>query len=182
MNKFSIPIPNEREKTYRIVTFIIITLNFLGFGYIFLLSQNKFSSGVAITALLMNGVPWVYYLLNKKHLKDPGIELIGILSGLIWFYFGVYPPGTLLILFTVIGYFANKEKMIIFYDEGILYPSFPEKKYSWDEVAQVIWKDDVLSIDLKNNKLMQFKINKTFSENFDSHLFNQFCREIAIQV
>ena len=75
-------------------------------------------------------------------------------------------------MFTVIGYFANKEKVIIFSDEGILYPSFPEKSYQWDKVAQVVWKDDILSIDLKNNKLMKFKIDKTFTEKFDSHLFH----------
>ena len=71
------------------------------------------------------------------------------------------------------GYFANKEKVIVFSDDGILYPSFPEKKYTWDEVAQVIWKDDILSIDLKNNKLIQFKIEKTFSETFDDIAFTQ---------
>ena len=122
---------------------------------------------------MINGVPWIYYLLNKKRLKFPGTELTGILSGFILFYFGIYPIGILLILFTVIGYFANKEKIIIFSDEGILYPSFPEKKYMWNEVAQVVWKDDILTIDLKNNTLMQFKIGKEFSEKFDELAFNK---------
>ena len=71
------------------------------------------------------------------------------------------------------GYFANKEKVIIFSDDGIQYPSFPEKMYTWDEVDQVIWKDDILSIDLKNNKLMQFRIEKRFSETFDDIAFTQ---------
>ena len=80
----------------------------------------------------------------------------------------------MLILSTFIGYYANKEKVIIFSDEGILYPSFPEKNYLWNEVAQVVWKDDILSIDLKNNKLMQFRIGKEFSEKFDINNFRKF--------
>ena len=180
MNKFSIPIPNDREKSYRLFTFIIITLNFLGFGYIFLLSQTNISSAIALMALVINGVPWIYYLLNKKHLKFPATELTGLLSGIIWFYFGMYMLGIMLILFTLFGYFANKEKVIIFSDEGILYPSFPEKNYLWNEVVQVVCKDDILSIDLKNNQLMQFKIGKEFSEKFDAHRFNEFCKQNVI--
>ena len=125
-------------------------------------------------ALVINGVPWIYYLLNKRHLRFPATELNGLLSGIIWFYFGMYVIGIMLILSTLIGYFANKEKVLIFSDEGILYPSFPEKNYLWNEVAQVVWKDDILSIDLKNNKLMQFKIGKEFSEKFDINNFRKF--------
>ena len=176
MNKFSIPIPNDREKTYRIVTFIIITLNFLGFGYIFVLSQNTIASVISITGLVINGVPWIYYLINKEHLKFPLTVLNGLLSGCIWLYFGISAVGSMLILFTFMGYFANKEKVIIFSDDGILYPCFPEKKYTWDEVTQIVWKDDILSIDLKNNKLMQFKIEKGFSDKFDINSFRIFYR------
>lgn len=177
MNSFSIEIPDDRAGTYRIVTFIVVTLNFFGFGYIFLQSQHTFSSSLAIAAIVFNAVPWIYYLLNKKHLKSPAIEITGIGSALIWMYFGNYFLGIALIVFTILGFFANKKKQILFSDEGILYPSFPEKKYNWEEVSQVIWKDDMLTIDLKTNKLIQHKIEKHFADAFDHVSFNMWMAE-----
>ena len=173
MNSFSIEIPNEQAGTYRMVTFIVVTLNFFGFGYIFLQSQQTISSSLAIAAIVFNAVPWIYYLLNKKHLKSPAIEITGIASALMWMYFGNYFLGILLLVFTVFGFFANKKKAILFSDDGILFPSFPEKKYNWEEVSQAILKDDILTIDLKNNKLMQFRIGKDFSEKLDEPAFNK---------
>ena len=51
-----------------------------------------------------------------------------------------------------------------------------EKKYNWTEIAQIICKDDILTIDLKDNKLLQLNIEKNFAERFDVNEFNKFCR------
>ncbi len=175
MNSFSIAIPNDRAATYRIVTFIVLSLNFFGFGYIFLQSQHTFSSAIAVVAIVFNAAPWIYYLINNKHLQSPAIEITGIASAFIWMYFGNYFLGMLLLLFTAFGYFANKKKAISFSEEGISYPSFPEKKYSWEDVSHVILKDDILTIDLKNNKLIQINVIESPLGLIDTQDFNAFC-------
>ena len=174
MSQYKIAIPNERLKTYKIVTFLILTLNFLGFGYVFVQTSGS-GSYIAIAALLVNTVPWVYYLLNKNHLKTPSIEITFVASAIIWLYFGNFWMGIMLLAFGFIGFVANKKPIIIFTEEGIEYPSFPVKKYAWADVAQVIWKDDILTIDMKDNKLLQFNIERDFAEKFDSNGFNAFC-------
>ncbi len=174
MSQYKIEIPNERLKTYRIVTFLILSLNFLGFGYVFLRTINL-DTYVAIFALLLNAVPWVYYLLNKKHIKTPVIEITFIVSAIVWLYFGNYWMGVMLLAFGCIGFFANKKPIIVFSEEGIEYPSFPIKKYSWSDVVQVLWKDDILTIDMKDNKLLQFNIDKGFADKFDVEGFNAYC-------
>jgi hypothetical protein len=176
VNTFEIEIPNDRLKTYKIVTFIILTLNFLGFGYVFL-RTSSIASLFAIIGLVLNAVPWLYYLLNKKHLKNPIIETSLIITACIWLYFGNIWMGIMLLFFGVMGFFANKKPAIVFSDDGIEYPSFPIKKYAWVDVAQVIWKDDILTIDLKDNKLLQFNIDKAFAEGFDVEGFNTFCKK-----
>ena len=81
----------------------------------------------------------------------------------------------MLLFFGFVGFFANKKPVIIFSDDGIEYPSFPTKKYAWSDVVQVLWKDDILTIDLKDNKLLQFNIEKPFAEGFDVAGFNGWC-------
>lgn len=176
MNNFAIEIPNERIKTYKIFTFIMLTLNFLGFSYVFL-RTNSNASIFALIALVLNAVPWLYYLLNKKHIKSPIIEITLIASAFLWMYFGNFWMGIIMLFFAAMSFFTNKKQIILFNEEGIVYPSFPVKKYAWADVAQVIWRDDILTIDLKDNKLLQFNIEKKFAEGFDVVGFNGWCEK-----
>ena len=172
---FEIEIPNEKLKTYKLITFIILSLNFFGFGFVFLKTDGA-NAYASIFLLIINAVPWSYYLLNKKHIKFPVVELAFAASAIMWFYIGNTWMGIFLLSFVAIGFIANKKPIIHFTEDGITYPSFPTKQYPWAEVAQVIWKDDMLTIDLKNNKLLQFNIDKVFASNFDSVTFNTWCQ------
>ena len=175
MKTFAIEIPNERLKTYKKVTFIILTLNFFGFGYLFtrIIGNNTF---IAVLALVLNAIPWLYFLLNKKHIKSPVVEFVLIASGIFWVYFGNILMGIMLLLIAVMSFFANKKTIVTVNAEGVIYPSFPLKKYIWKEIIQVLCKDDILTIDLKDNKLLQLNIDKSFAEGFDADEFNKFCR------
>ena len=175
MKTFVIEIPNERLKTYKKVAFIILTLNFLGFGYVFLRTIDN-ESFIAVAALVLNAVPWLYFLLNKKNIKTPVIEFVFILSSFICVYFGNIWMGIMLLLFAVMSFFTNKKTTVTVNAEGVTYPSFPVKKYTWAEIIQVLCKDDILTIDLKDNKLLQLNIDKSFAEGFDANAFNEFCR------
>ena len=35
---------------------------------------------------------------------------------------------------------------------------FPGKKYQWDQFSNVVLKDNILTLDFKNNKLLQAEI------------------------
>ena len=179
IKNFAIEIPNERLKTYKLITFIILSLNFFGFGFVFL-KTTSIQSYLAIFLLIVNAIPWAYYLLNKKHLISPIVEITFILSAAYWFYIGNVWMALFLVAFAAIGFIANKKSVINFTSEGIEYPSFPIKKYAWSQVQQVVWKDGILTIDLKNNKLMQLNIDKEFATKFDFVSFNKWCVEIKV--
>jgi hypothetical protein len=171
---FDIAIPNERIKTYKLITFIILSLNFFGFGFVFLKTTGTYAY-LAILLLIITAVPWSYYLLNKKHIKFPVVEISFIASACLWYYIGNSWMALFLILFIVIGFFANKKPIIHFTEEGIEYPAFPPKKYAWADVQNVIMKDDMLTIDLKNNTLLQTNIEKEVASTVDAEKFNSWC-------
>ena len=51
---------------------------------------------------------------------------------------------------------------------------FPFKKYLWDQFANVVLKDNMLTLDFKNNKLLQAEIAST---NIIEEAFNTFAKE-----
>lgn len=181
MNRYIIQIPNEREKIYSRITFIILSLQFFAFGYVLLMSPTILSSGLALSGLILNAVPWLYYLLNKKNAGAKILATSGIISAFIWMYFGNYFPGTMLLLFTLAGIFAGQKKVIIFTDTFIEFPSFPPRKYFWNQIEKVVYKDDILTIDLKNNQLIQVNVTGQFATQAEAEQFNEWCTEKLLQ-
>jgi hypothetical protein len=177
VSKFIIEIPNEKAATYKVVTLIVLLLNFFVFGFVFMHAVAGSSQIAAIAGLACNGIAIVYYLLNKKHLKTPYTEIIFFINAVLWLLWANYIVAGLMIVFSLLSFYANKKIQISFTDDEIIYPSFPVKKYAWDEVENVIWKDDILTIDLKNNKLLQFNIDKAFAAGFDAVGFNAFAAQ-----
>ena len=64
---------------------------------------------------------------------------------------------------------------VAFDTEEIVFNTVPKKKIQWDLVYNVVLKEGILTIDLKNNKLIQKEIDADISEA-DEQDFNDFCR------
>ena len=175
MNKFIIEIPNEKAGTYRLVSFIILAINFFVFGEVFIRAINSASYAAAIGGLVINAIPAIFYLLNKRHIRSPFLEISFFATAVLWLLWGNYLFAILMVLFSPLSYFANRKQQVVFSEAGIEYPSFPVKKYSWAETEQVIFKDDILTIDLKNNKLIQLNIDPKISSGLNIGHFNSFC-------
>ena len=73
--------------------------------------------------------------------------------------------------------FTLNKKLVHFSENGITYPTFPTRSISWKEVDFVILKDDILTIEMKNNKLMQFTLEKHISSGINADEFNNFCKQ-----
>jgi hypothetical protein len=70
----------------------------------------------------------------------------------------------------------NKE--IGFSTKDIIINGFFKKKINWEELNQVIIKADILTIDFKNNKLIQAETDDEEDEDYEvgDDEFNTFCR------
>ena len=55
--------------------------------------------------------------------------------------------------------------------------NFPQQTYSWDMFDNVILKDNILTMDLKSNKLIQIEIDNSVNEI----QFNEFAQQQLIQ-
>lgn len=70
----------------------------------------------------------------------------------------------------------NKE--IGFSHKEIMIKGFFKKRINWEELNQVIIKDDIITIDFKNNKLIQSETDDEEDDDYEvgDDEFNTFCR------
>ena len=180
MNSYNISIPDDKATVYKWITFIMLFINLLGFGFIFLNSAENNHKNLSIIGMSINNLSLVIFLLQfytkKDFLKFYRVEIIFIINALLWLIIGKYLLAILLIAFAVFCFYSNKKLVINFSPEGIRYPSFPSKLFLWADTEQVMLKDDILTIDLKNNKLLQFALDKQYTEAIDEAVFNEFCK------
>jgi hypothetical protein len=179
MTSFSIQIPNDKAATYKVVTFIIAIINLLAFGFAFL-NRHAGSSGIlVIVGIIVSLLLLMALIFNKDSgkLAVLRVEVLFTVCALIWLLTGNYLIGLLVLGFALLGFITLNKKVICFSAEGIKYPSFPVKSIPWTEVDFVILKDDILTIEMKNNRLMQFTLEKDTGSTINPQEFNLFCKE-----
>ena len=92
----------------------------------------------------------------------------------------VIPGGLLIAMIFVAACFLEKpvkvSPEVAFDNEEIVFNSFPKQRLEWDAVNNVILKDGLLTIDLKNNKVIQREVDANISAEVEAE-FNRFCRK-----
>ena len=95
---------------------------------------------------------------------------------LAWQTAGFWIPEILNFLFAVLNLYASQTPIVSINESNITYPSLPKKKFNWKELSNLILKDGLLTIDLKNNRIIQQPIAET-SSTIDEKEFNEFCKQ-----
>lgn len=114
------------------------------------------------------------FLLEKRRTNRLTLDLALILISLFWISRGKYFIALLLILVAGVGFYINRKKIVSISDGGILYPYFIDKNIPWSDVENVMLRDDVLTIDLTNNKLLQSTIT-SLDSSISETAFNDYC-------
>ena len=187
MDKFSIILPNDKAGTYKVVTIIMAVINIIGFEYF------SFSIHVAEDSQLhmlstigasMSLPPLIWVLFFKKgRMPNVGYVIISLFTAaIIWMLIGFYLIAFLLFLFAYLGLISLRKLTIEVSNLYIVYPSFPRKKFYWEDVSNLILKDNILTIDLKNNKLIQCTIMDSDNVALNEETFNTFVQQRIHQI
>ena len=64
---------------------------------------------------------------------------------------------------------------IAFDENEIVKNSFPKKRFSWSELNNVVLKDGLLTIDFKNNQLIQKELESNTTEALENE-FNAYAK------
>jgi hypothetical protein len=180
MDKYSVILPNEKIGTYKILTLIIAVINIVGFVYVETRVNEESSFHILSAAgVSMVATPLTLYLFYKKGRETKLIQMVisFFMASIFWMLIGFYLIGFLLFTFALTGMLALRKLNVEFDKRLISYPSFPRKKIEWNEISNLILKDNILTIDLKNNKLIQHTIKENENKDLDETAFNIFIQQ-----
>ena len=172
MQQFEIILKNDKVKLYRNIALIFLVLNFTVFLFLLFYETYRYPSLAFIIA-------FVLYLLLRQHLFKKGNvnnildEFVFFIPAAGWFGLHDYLIGIGCMLMGVLYKLSLQDIKFIFGRSNILKMNFPKKKLDWSLLNNVILKDNILTLDFKNNTLLQAEVEKSDVNEID---FNSFAK------
>ncbi len=135
------------------------------------------SKSIALYAIIVGITAWLIYAYFVQKKGGTPYYRIALLAGSLGWAMEKHWEWVALIYF-VAAVLEKQVKFpleIAFDDNEIIVNSLPKKHYYWNEIRNVVIKDGILTIDLKNNILIQKEIDNPGSVKTEQD-FNEFCR------
>ena len=170
MQTFEVTLKNEKERSYRLIILFLVILHILFFVYLLFDEQlwKKAVAGLIVTILYSGYRLLITNTAKKKFSFGSGyFFLFSILSSINWLF------AVIEMILYLLSFFALEPIILSFTSLYINKTKFPNRKFYWQELLNVILKDNILTLDFKNNKLLQAEIENT---NIDENEFNAFAK------
>jgi hypothetical protein len=174
MREYEIFLKNEKERSYKRISAILLILNLLGILFITYLKDFTRWGPLIIASAAIFAAFASYYFKPKN--EKPRLTGAFFLMFAAWISTDYWMIGALNIIFLFLNTLALQIPIVSISESRVLYPSFPKKKIDWEELNNLILKDGLLTIDFKNNKIIQQTIAED-SLMINEQEFNNFCKQ-----
>lgn len=173
MKQYELVLKNEKKKSYERITWMIIISNVA--LLILLALRGIFSRGEVTATIIMISLVILITLYVKGKYAKIETSIIFIILMTTWVTTGYWWVAAINFIFELFQITALRKLTVRVNPEAVLYPSFPQRHIDWNELSNLILKDGLLTIDFKNNKLIQQYVEDG-STLIDEKEFNEFCR------
>jgi hypothetical protein len=171
MEKIELAIQNEKVSSIRLICILLVIFNGI-FFLLLIINKTFLITGYIGLALIVLYLSYRIFDTNKlPRLKFDGWILL--LLAFVWLPISLYIFLAELVLF-FLYYSATAKKIYAFSEKLIKEKNFPWRKYDWNELSNVILKDDILTMDFRNNKLIQLPVEQN---TIVEHNFNNFAAQ-----
>jgi hypothetical protein len=171
MDIFRFTLKNAKLKNYHAMSWLLVLLNNIAATMFVFLQEPLWRYRYFVAGAILISV--LFYYLRKTNTRLIGI-LFPLFAG-IWGLFAIYVAVAANIVFLWLYTFSIRRFEVAVKKDGISYPSFPKREILWNELQNIIMKDGLLTIDFKNNKILQNEIDGEVDVN--ERDFNEFCRQ-----
>jgi len=99
-------------------------------------------------------------------------------AAFLWLLYPLHVPfiGIFFIIAALLERQIKFPQEIGFNTDGITFNTFPFKNYLWQEIKNALLKDNLLTLDFANNKLIQKETESDVSTETEKE-FNEFCKQ-----
>lgn len=178
---FTFTIPNEKKRFYDRFALLLFVLNAAGIliRFFYFKKQNNPEIGqwipLAVALLLLIYLFTIAYN-NKIRAYIRTFSLAAFCLSICWLLAGPWWIALLSLVLVLFYLAAQRELNIIVSSSEIIYPSLPRRKIQWDELNNLILKDGLLTIDFKNDAIIQYYPEQKMNLPGEKE-FNEFCKE-----
>jgi hypothetical protein len=172
-------VKNEKTKNYKAISQLLVFFNLLGFIFLLMNSDEVIGRKIWLLFSIVATAVYTFFAvlerIFKKTTPDFWHRSIFIYCAAAWLYEGYWWLSILLIVFILFDYLAQRKLVVTITDKKIILPTLPRKEVEWNELNNLVLKDDLLTVDFKNNKIFQQLIFNS-DEEIDENKFNDFCK------
>jgi hypothetical protein len=171
---YVVTLKRENARKTDLVSFILLVFSFCSFTYVqFRQGFNGFlfiAALILLTGLLIN----IQASRKKKEMQFSNwLFAAGIFwLGMPWFQWMIIP----FVVFALLEAQVKYPLEIGFYTDGVVINTLFKKKIPWSSFQSVILKDGLLTLDFKNNTLIQKEVLDEDDPDADEDEFNDYCR------
>lgn len=169
---FVITLKNEKLKTYTTISWLMIMLNVAAFIYMGIAKKSTLDSLPYFSAGLLISIFILRWVIKRETIENEMISLAFSVAIITWIIIQLYLIAAVVLLLFIFQEISRRRLVVLVFEESISYPSFPKRVIEWKELNNIILKDGLLTIDLKNNRVFQ---NETESVVYEPE-FNEFCQ------
>ena len=182
---FVVTLKHRDYKVYNLISVLLCVMTIA--AEVFALLHSSFTSITWINILLIVIIVFnlsisFIYLDKKDNIMTFKWSLYA--AAFLWLLYPLYIPG-ISIFFIVAALLERQIKFpqeIGFTSQGITFNTFPFKNYTWQQVSNVMLKDNLLTLDFRNNKIIQKETESDVDAQTEKE-FNEFCKvQIATKI
>lgn len=173
MQQFEIFLKNDKQKFYNNIAWIFLFLNFAVFIFLTFYDTYHYQALAFIVALALY-VLMRWYLFRKAKVSQLIDEFVFFIPAAGWFGLHSYVIAIGCIIMGILYKLSLQKLQLVFTRTQIMKMNFPKKEFDWNEFNNVILKDRILTLDFKNNKLLQAEIEE--SQEINEVAFNSFAQ------
>lgn len=158
--EYEVIFKNEKIKSYRLLTLFIVAMNTSYFLYLLLDPSTRHFAEIALGTLAV----YVLYRWMKTRKQKVAFyfdEWVFFALMLLWIDNYVF---AILNLVFMLQYTVATQPTSYKFTEEIKQKNFPWKKYQWSDFSNIVLKDNILTMDLKNNKVIQGEVLTEINE------------------
>jgi len=179
MRNYVFVLKNEKTNNHFLINLILVFFNFMAFAFLLINDEKRIGQNLALLfAIVISGFYLFLVVINiilKKITPEIYHRVVFWLCATVWIKEGFWWLSILIFIFVLFEILSHRKLIIIVTDNKIILPSLFQKQVKWEDLNNFILKDELLTLDFKNNKLLQHLIQNE-EEKVDEKEFNDFCK------
>jgi len=173
---YVVTLKNETSRYVNLIGFLLSVCSALLFLRELILKNTLVPAYLAGILFILGLILW-NYIQYRKGKKEIYFAKALLIAGLVWTRMPYFQ--WLVVVFAILAlleYQAKHELEIGFSEDHIVFNRLIKKKYPWSAIDNVIIRDGLLTIDFKNNRLLQKELDDSENTTYEQE-FNDWCRQ-----